>query len=118
LRELKEEVGTDKAEVLAESKRWLFHDFPAELIDKARHKGWRGQRQKWFVMRFKGCDADINVWTDDPEFSDWKWVGIEQLPDLIIPFKRNVYLSVLDEFRDAAGTLAKPVAADELEKSA
>jgi putative (di)nucleoside polyphosphate hydrolase len=82
-RELKEEVGTDKAEILAENKRWLFYDLPAELTGTARHEGWRGQRQKWVVMGFKGCDADINIWTDDPEFSDWKWVGIEHFPTLL-----------------------------------
>jgi 8-oxo-dGTP pyrophosphatase MutT (NUDIX family) len=104
-RELKEEIGTDDADILAESRSWLFYYLPEELIATARHGRWRGQRQKWFVMRFKGSDADINIMTGDPEFSAWKWVRIEQLPNLIIPFKRHVYLSVLNEFCAPAGPL-------------
>jgi putative (di)nucleoside polyphosphate hydrolase len=100
-RELKEETGIENAEILAESKSWLYYDLPAALVGKTRHKGWRGQRQKWFAMRFKGSDGDINIMTQESEFSAWKWVGIEQLADLIVPFKRLVYMSVLDEFRDA-----------------
>jgi putative (di)nucleoside polyphosphate hydrolase len=100
-RELKEETGIENAEILAESKSWLYYDLPAALVGKTRHKGWRGQRQKWFAMRFKGSDGDINIMNPESEFSAWKWVGIEQLADLIVPFKRLVYMSVLDEFRDA-----------------
>jgi putative (di)nucleoside polyphosphate hydrolase len=107
-RELKEEIGTGHAEILAESRQWLFYDLPAELIARARLGPWRGQRQKWFVMRFKGSDSDINLRTEDPEFSAWKWVPAEQLPKLIVPFKRTVYLSLLDEFRDVRGAPAEP----------
>jgi len=98
LRELKEEIGTDKAEILAESEGWLHYDLPAELAEKARHLGWRGQRQKWFVMRFTGTNADINLATEHPEFSAWRWVPIEALPDLIVSFKRQVYMDLLAEF--------------------
>jgi putative (di)nucleoside polyphosphate hydrolase len=98
LRELREEIGTDKAENLAESEGWLHYDLPAELAEKARHLGWHGQRQKWFVMRFTGTDADINLATEHPEFSAWRWVPIETLPDLIVSFKRQVYLDLLAEF--------------------
>jgi putative (di)nucleoside polyphosphate hydrolase len=98
LRELREEIGTDEAEILAESEGWLHYDLPAELAGKARHLGWRGQRQKWFVMRFTGTDADINVATEHPEFSAWRWVPIEALPDLIVSFKRQVYMDLLAEF--------------------
>jgi 8-oxo-dGTP pyrophosphatase MutT (NUDIX family) len=104
-RELREETGTDNAEILAESRGWLFYDLPAELIATTRHGRRQGQRQKWFVMRFKGSDADINIMTGDAEFSAWKWVRVEQLPGLIVPFKRHVYLSVLNEFRAPAGPL-------------
>jgi putative (di)nucleoside polyphosphate hydrolase len=100
-RELREEIGTGKAEILAESKNWLYYEFPRALIGKERHKGWRGQRQKWVVMRFTGKDSDININTADAEFSDWKWVSLAELADLAVPFKRLVYLSVLDEFHDA-----------------
>lgn len=97
-RELREEIGTNDAQVIAESKSWLFYDLPPSLITKSVG-GWRGQRQKWFAMRFTGSDADINVDTIDPEFSDWRWANLSDLPGLIVSFKRLVYLSVLEEFR-------------------
>jgi putative (di)nucleoside polyphosphate hydrolase len=96
-RELLEEVGTSDAHVIAESKSWLFYDLPPSLPTKPAG-GWRGQRQKWFAMRFTGTDADINIDTVDPEFSEWKWVDLIDLPGLIVSFKRLVYLSVLEEF--------------------
>ncbi|MGH6817265.1 MAG: RNA pyrophosphohydrolase [Methylovirgula sp.] len=108
-RELKEEIGTDKAEILAESKNWLHYDFPRSLIGKGRHKGWRGQRQKWFAMRFNGVDADIDINTAAAEFSDWKWVSLAELADLVVPFKRLVYQSVLEEFQDAVEPFAQGV---------
>jgi putative (di)nucleoside polyphosphate hydrolase len=98
LRELKEEIGTDKAEILAESKGWLRYDLPAELLQAARHGPWRGQRQKWFVMRFTGEDGDIDLATGHPESSAWKWVEVRELPELIVSFKRQVYLDLLSEF--------------------
>lgn len=100
IRELKEEIGTDRAEILAESKGWLHYDLPAELIAKGRHGLWRGQRQKWFVMRFTGDDSEINLEAEHPEFSAWKWVPIEELPDLVVSFRRQVYLAVLAGYRE------------------
>jgi putative (di)nucleoside polyphosphate hydrolase len=97
-RELREEIGTDQARVLAESKGWLRYDLPAELVDKARHRHWRGQRQKWFIMRFTGNDSEIDLATEHPEFNAWKWVPVRQLPDLVVSFKRQVYLDLLAEF--------------------
>jgi 8-oxo-dGTP pyrophosphatase MutT (NUDIX family) len=105
-RELKEEIGTGNAEILAESKGWLFYDLPAQLIARARHGPWRGQRQKWFVMRFKGSDTEINIRTRDREFSAWKWAPVDELPNLIVPFKRAVYLSLLEEFHYLAESAA------------
>lgn len=99
LRELKEEVGTGKVDILAESRSWLCYDLPEELAGKAWNGRWRGQRQKWFAMRFKGIDSDIEI--DRHEFDDWKWVRIEELTDLVVPFKREIYVSVLSEFHDA-----------------
>jgi putative (di)nucleoside polyphosphate hydrolase len=99
-RELKEEIGADNAEVLAESKNWLYYDLPADLVGKAWGGRWRGQRQKWFVMRLTGSEAEITVDTDHPEFSSWKWVQVDELGSLVVSFKRNVYLSVIAEFRD------------------
>jgi putative (di)nucleoside polyphosphate hydrolase len=98
IRELKEEIGTDRAEILAESRNWLSYDLPAELTEKARHFGWRGQRQKWFVMRFTGDDRDINLAAERAEFSAWKWVPVRGLANLIVSFKRQVYLDLLAEF--------------------
>ena len=98
IRELKEEIGTDRAEILAESKNWLCYDLPAELSDKVRHFGWRGQRQKWFVMRFTGDDSEINLAAEHAEFNAWKWVPVRDLPNLIVSFKRQVYIDLLAEF--------------------
>ncbi|MGP0084623.1 MAG: RNA pyrophosphohydrolase [Steroidobacteraceae bacterium] len=103
-RELKEEIGTDKAQIIAESKTWLRYDLPPDLRQRWNNR-WRGQQQKWFVMRFQGVDADINVATEHPEFSAWKWVSIEHLPDLIVSFKRQLYLDLLQELRES-GTVA------------
>jgi 8-oxo-dGTP pyrophosphatase MutT (NUDIX family) len=95
-RELREEIGTDKAEVVAESKVWLRYDLPPEFQKRWANR-WRGQQQKWFVMRFLGVDADIDVATGHPEFSAWKWVPIERLPELIVSFKRQLYVDLLRE---------------------
>jgi putative (di)nucleoside polyphosphate hydrolase len=124
-RELKEEIGTDKAEILGESKGWLRYDLPTELVESARHGPWRGQRQKWFVMRFTGTEADINLATEHPEFSAWKWVPIQELPDLIVSFKREVYLDLSVEFGGLSrlsAVLAEPIvrmtmAADKVSES-
>jgi putative (di)nucleoside polyphosphate hydrolase len=100
LRELREEVGTDKAEILGETEGWLHYDVPAEVADKSWGGRYRGQRQKWFAMRFTGKDSDIDPAADGhPEFDAWEWVAAERLPSLIVPFKRLLYLAVLDELR-------------------
>jgi len=98
LRELKEEIGTDQAVIVAESKGWLRYDLPVEVIANARHPLKRGQRQKWFVLRFTGEDSDINLETAHPEFNAWKWVPVDQLPHLIVSFKQQLYVDVLAEF--------------------
>jgi putative (di)nucleoside polyphosphate hydrolase len=103
LRELKEEVGTDKAEILAESKAWLSYDVPREVAGRLWRGRYRGQRQKWFAMRFTGHDGDIDLHTHHPEFDAWKWVAASELPTLIVPFKRQLYLDVLAEFGTLCG---------------
>jgi putative (di)nucleoside polyphosphate hydrolase len=103
LRELKEEVGTDKAEILAESAVWHHYDLPPEIAVRMWRGRYRGQRQKWFAMRFLGSDADIDPATEHPEFDAWEWVEPARLPDLIVPFKRQIYLDVLAEFREFWG---------------
>jgi putative (di)nucleoside polyphosphate hydrolase len=99
LRELKEEVGTDKAEILAESTVWHHYELPPEIAGRMWKGRYRGQRQKWFALRFTGSDADIDPATEHPEFDAWEWVAPERLPELIVPFKRQIYLDVLAEFR-------------------
>jgi len=100
LRELKEEIGTDEAEILGESRRWLKYDLPVELAGTVWGGHYRGQRQKWFAMRFTGRDSDINLATEHPEFDIWKWVAPLQLPELIVPFKRQLYIDILAEFHE------------------
>ena len=97
-RELKEEIGTDKAEVVGESRDWHRYDLPIELVPKLWRGRFRGQTQKWFVFRFLGRDEDIDIATEKPEFSDWKWADMADLPDLIVPFKRALYRQLVEEF--------------------
>lgn len=102
LRELKEETGTDKATIIAESGRWLDYDLPDHLVPLIWGGRYRGQRQKWFAMRFDGADTDIDIVTPHPEFSEWKWVPMHTLPMLIVPFKRPLYEAVINEFSHLA----------------
>jgi putative (di)nucleoside polyphosphate hydrolase len=98
-RELKEEIGTASAEILGESRGWLKYDLPPDLARGMWGGRYRGQRQKWFAMRFTGRDADIDLATEHPEFDAWKWSAPELLPELIVPFKRQLYIDILAEFR-------------------
>jgi len=98
MRELKEEIGTNQGEIIAESREWYFYDLPDELIGIIWKGRYRGQRQKWYLMRFTGSNADINIETDDPEFCEWKWAELHTLPDLIVPFKRKLYQELSAEF--------------------
>jgi putative (di)nucleoside polyphosphate hydrolase len=99
LRELREEIGTDKAALLGESQGWFKYDLPAELSRGIWGGRYRGQQQKWFAMRFTGDDTDIDLATEHPEFDAWKWVSPERLPDVIVSFKRQLYCEILAEFR-------------------
>ena len=98
MREMREEIGTDKAEVVAESRRWLQYDLPAELVPKIWNGRFRGQSQKWFLLRFTGQDADIDINGHEPEFLEWKWAPVDELPALIVPFKRKLYEQLVTEF--------------------
>ena len=102
LRELCEETGTDKAEIVAESRQWLHYDLP-DAIRTGWRRRWRGQKQKWFLMRFAGDDADIDLGRHEPEFDAWKWVEPAQLPELVVEFKRAVYVALLEEFAPRLG---------------
>lgn len=99
-RELLEETGTDKAKIIAQNKDWLHYDLPVELIPKLWGGNYRGQKQRWFLMRFTGTDADINIHTQHPEFKAWKWVPPSEVPMLIVPFKRTLYHAIISEFAD------------------
>jgi putative (di)nucleoside polyphosphate hydrolase len=98
LREMMEETGTDKAEIISESRDWYNYDLPENLITKLWNGRFRGQRQKWFCLRFTGSDADINIKTEHPEFCEWQWTKMENLPNIIVPFKRQLYQEIVDEF--------------------
>jgi len=106
MRELKEEIGTNSCEILRETEDWLAYDLPAHLVGVALHGKYRGQRQKWIAARFTGSDADIDLATEHPEFAAWRWIAIDEVPELIVPFKRDIYLKIVAAFRD----LAKPAA--------
>jgi putative (di)nucleoside polyphosphate hydrolase len=98
LRELEEEVGVrpDMVEVIEETSDWLYYDFPAAM---RRDQGpYIGQRQKWFALRFKGRDSDIRLDLHTPEFNDWRWARLAEIPGLVIPFKRRVYEEVARRF--------------------
>jgi len=98
LRELEEETGTDKAEIIAESTGWLTYDLPAELASKVWKGRYRGQKQKWFAMRFLGLDSDFDLNRGHPEFEDWRWAPLEALTETIVDFKRPLYDKLVAEF--------------------
>ena len=102
LRELREETGVtpEIATIIAQTREELLYDLPEELAGKLWKGRYRGQRQHWLLVRYNGSDADIQIEEHDPpEFSEWKWVEPDLLPDLIVPFKKAVYRAVLAEFR-------------------
>lgn len=92
LRELEEEIGTSRAAILGEHPEWLTYDLPPDLVGRALGGLYRGQRQRWFALRFLGEDADIQLDLDPhPEFDAWRWVALTDLPALAVPFKRPIY---------------------------
>ncbi len=107
LRELQEETGTDKAEIIQESEQWHAYDLPKALLGKALKGRFKGQTQRWFLVRFTGQDSDIDIAADaHQEFSRWRWADIDELVEIIVPFKREIYAQVVAEFRDAVRVLA------------
>jgi putative (di)nucleoside polyphosphate hydrolase len=99
-RELAEEVGTTRALVLRESRTWISYEVPRAMRPAHWKDRWHGQAQKWFALAFTGRDTDIDIEAHDREFDAWKWVCANDLPGLIVPFKRPVYEAVLEEFGD------------------
>ena len=101
-RELYEETGIteEKINKISTSKVWKTYEFPEELIPKLWNGRYRGQIQKWFLFQYIGKDSDINISSTEQEFSNWCWTGTNDLLKLIVPFKKAVYIDVIDEFRD------------------
>lgn len=101
LRELGEETGiaSDLVNIIAKAREEMFYDLPDDLIGKVWGGKYRGQRQTWFLMRFLGTDTDVNIRTEHQEFRDWRWVMPEELPELIVPFKKKLYRDLVQEFQ-------------------
>ncbi len=109
LRELKEEIGTDDAEIIGETRDWLRYDLPRHLVGKVWKGKYRGQEQKWFALRFTGDDTDIDLSGTGhaAEFDAWKWAPIKDLPAMIVEFKRPVYEALVAEFTPLSEQLRK-----------
>ncbi|MCB2090523.1 MAG: RNA pyrophosphohydrolase [Alphaproteobacteria bacterium] len=98
IRELEEETGIKNAEIIAEYGSWLTYDLPDELYGKVWKGRYGGQTMKWYVMRYLGSDDDINIETENPEFSTWKWAEMNSLEDMIVPFKKEIYRLLSEQF--------------------
>ena len=99
LRELAEEIGTDRAEIIGEHPEWLTYDLPPDLVGVALGGRYRGQTQRWFALRFTGEDSDIRLDIDPhPEFDAWRWTELAELPTLAVGFKRAIYAVLALDF--------------------
>ena len=99
-RELAEETGVTHAEILARTEGWITYDFPPDHSGSKIAKGWKGQKQVWFAMRFTGEDSEIDLERHgDVEFDAWRWADIDEALDVVVPFKRDVYQQVIVAFR-------------------
>ncbi len=99
LRELEEETGTRNADIIAEHPEWHVYDLPPHLIGQAFGGRYRGQRQRWFALRFGGDDSDIRLDAHaHPEFCAWRWAALSELPDLAVSFKRDIYARLARDF--------------------
>jgi putative (di)nucleoside polyphosphate hydrolase len=106
LRELEEETGVTSVKLLAEAPGWFSYDLPDELMGIALKGRYRGQRQKWFAMRFEGGDAEIDIAPrrgHKAEFDAWRWADAAELPGLVVPFKRQIYADVVAAFEAHVG---------------
>ena len=98
-RELKEETSIKKIVILKEIESWLEYELPPNLLGKIWKGKYRGQKQKWFLMRYLGRDDDINIKTDKPEFLDWKWIDLDQITDVVVGFKLHVYKELKEKIK-------------------
>ena len=96
-RELEEETGIKSIELVKELNGWLEYDLPENLLGKVLEGKYRGQKQKWFIMKFVGKDNEINVKTKNPEFLDWKWIEASKLPSIAVSFKVDLYKKLKEE---------------------
>ena len=96
-RELEEETGITKIKLIKELDQWLTYDLPENLLGKIWQGKYRGQKQKWFIMKFEGKDQEVDVNTNNPEFLDWKWINPAELPKIVVNFKVDIYKKLLNE---------------------
>jgi putative (di)nucleoside polyphosphate hydrolase len=107
LRELREETGVTSTSLLARTDDWLTYDFPEGWKGSKAMKGWRGQKQVWFALRFEGTDDEVDLLGHGaPEFEAWRWAALEEAPDLVIPFKRAIYEHLVQAFSPFAAPVA------------
>ena len=99
-RELKEETSIKNIEIIKEIDGWLDYELPKNLLGKIWKGRYRGQKQKWFIVKFLGEESEINITTKRPEFIEWKWVERSQLPNIIVDFKKNVYERLVVELKN------------------
>tara|TARA_X000000368_G_scaffold369227_1_gene317657 strand:+ start:1100 stop:1573 length:474 start_codon:yes stop_codon:yes gene_type:complete len=99
-RELLEETGITNIKILKELNYWLEYELPKDLIGIIWKGKFRGQKQRWFIVKFLGTDKEVNVKTKFPEFIEWKWLNIEELPNVIVDFKKDVYRKLLIELKN------------------
>jgi putative (di)nucleoside polyphosphate hydrolase len=99
-RELFEETSVTSIKILKEFDEWLEYELPNNLVGIIWKGKFRGQKQKWFISRFTGNDSEINIKTNHPEFIDWKWVEMNELPNIIVDFKKDIYKKILIKLRE------------------
>ena len=99
-RELIEETSITSIKIIKEIDPWLEYELPKNLVGIIWKGKFRGQKQKWFVVRFLGNENEININTKNPEFIEWKWIDLKELPNVIVEFKKHVYVKLLDELKE------------------
>ena len=98
-RELLEETSISSIKVLKKLDKWLEYELPKKLIGIIWKGKYRGQKQKWFIVKFLGKDSEINLKTKNPEFIEWKWIDMKELPNVIVDFKKHIYIEILLELK-------------------
>jgi putative (di)nucleoside polyphosphate hydrolase len=102
-RELFEETGIKNIKIVKELDYWLEYNLPENLIGLIWRGKYKGQKQKWFIVKFEGKDSEINLNTENPEFIEWKWIDIKDLPQVIVSFKKHIYLQIVKELDEFIG---------------